>query len=48
MLTQNLPTNIVRPNAVPLPAIRVSRPPSTFLTGHPTLVATESFYERKE
>ena len=48
MLTQNLPAHILRPSAVPVPAIRVSRPPSTFLTGHPALVATESFYESKE
>jgi CRP/FNR family transcriptional regulator, nitrogen fixation regulation protein len=48
MLTQNLPAHILRANAVPVPAIRVSRPPSTFLTGHPALVATESFYESKE
>ena len=48
MLIQNLPAHVVRPNAVPMPAIRVGRPPSTFLTGHPALVATKSFYESKE
>jgi hypothetical protein len=48
MLTQNLPALVVRPNAVPLPSIRVGRPPSTFLAGHPALVATESFYDAKE
>ena len=48
MLTQNLPAFVVRPNAVPLPAIRVGRPPSTFLAGHPALVATESSYDAKE
>ena len=41
MLTQNLPALVVRPNAVPLPAIQVGRPPSTFLAGHPALVATD-------
>ena len=48
MLTENLPALVVRPNAVPLPAIRVGRPPSTFLAGHPGLVATESSYGAKE
>jgi CRP/FNR family nitrogen fixation transcriptional regulator len=48
MLTQNLPAHIVRPNAAPVPATRAGQPPSTFLAGHPALVATESSYEGKE
>ena len=47
MLTQNLPAHIVRPNVASVPAIRIGAP-STFLTGHPALVATESSYEAKE
>jgi CRP/FNR family nitrogen fixation transcriptional regulator len=48
VLTQNLPAPIVRPNAASVPAIRVGRPSSTLLTGHPALVATESSYESKQ
>jgi CRP/FNR family nitrogen fixation transcriptional regulator len=48
VLTQNLSAHIAEPDSTPVPVLRVGRPPSTFLTGYPALVATESSYESKE